>query len=356
MAPMRTIPCTIIALAMLTAFAAGNTALRSEADAAPRPRSPLPTTQPTDRDDANQSTACGEDARALRGTWVGKLKRDGKSIRVVLFVRPTGKVTGLMGRYDTPATTTLAAGRADGGRSLQLTLDKRTRFVSPAMTLSKLMDIQAGREAVELTPAGEPSEASGQATFHLTRRCAGQDALALIPDSFDISQLTVKGTADTPLRWLAVCRELGASAEALGKGVTAALDARAKIAELNRKLGPNRRSMSVYMQYLRMLEAIRKAYLAKLGETLDDRAGGALRQTISAVGTFEDDAAILIAAMKAADDDPARRKKAAQAYRDFVRKRTADIRETLKACAKRTGETDDSDDASGAKKTGDAHE
>ena len=362
MAPMRTILCTLIAVAMLTAFAAANTALRSEAESDPKPRSPLPTTQPAEKADANQSTARREDARALRGTWVGQLKRDGKSIRVVLFVRSTGKVTGLMGRYDAPATTTLAADRTSGGRSLQLTLDKRTRFVSPAMTLAKLMDVQSGREAVELSPAGEPSEISGGATFPLTRRCVGQDALALIPDSFDISQLTVKGTAETPLRWLAVCRELGASDDALENGLTVALRARAKIAELNRKLGPNRRSMSVYMQYLRMLESIRKTYLAKLGETLDDQAADALRQTISSVETFEDDAAILIAAMKASDDEPDRRERAARAYRDFVRKRTAAIREALKSCARKPEKPDDAkgksadDDASGAKDTGAATE
>ncbi|MFP4140998.1 MAG: hypothetical protein ACLFVH_08320 [Phycisphaerae bacterium] len=359
MAPMRTIPYTLIAVAMLTAFAAANTALRSEAESDPKPRSPLPTTQPAEKADANQSTARREDARALHGTWVGQLKRDDKSIRVVLFVRSTGKVTGLMGRYDAPASAVLSADCGDGGRSLQLTLDKQTRFVSPAMTLSKLMDVQSGREPVELAPVGEASEATGRATFHLTRRCEGQDALALIPDSFDISQLTVKGTADTPLRWLAVCRELGASDDALGKGLSAALNARAKIAELNRKLGPNRRSMSVYMKYLRMLESIRKTYLAKLGETLDDQAADALRQTISAVGTFEDDAAILIAAMKASDDEPARRRKAAHAYRAFVRKRTAAIREALKSCAEKPDDAKGKsagDDASGAKDTGDATE
>lgn len=357
---IRTIVCCLIVAAM-PAVAAANGLLCAE-DTGGRGRA---AERSVNRADANETPK----ARALRGTWVGRLRRDGRSVRIVLFVKPGGEASGVLGRYDAPVSASLTSDDEGGGRSLSLRLDEQSQFVSAPMTLASLLAVRGGKRAVRLVRTNVDSSTE-KATVQLKRTSHDEDLLALIPDSYDVSQLTVKGTADDPLTWLAVCRELGAARPALEKAVTAAMDARAKIAALNRKLGPHRRSMSVYMRYLRLLESIRKQFLAELGETMNDARADGLEEIVGAVTAFEDDAAVLIAAMKVADDDPDRRKRAARAYEAFVARRTAAVRKAVKVVATKAakadaeteGDDDLSDEASvssspedsSAQKTGDA--
>jgi hypothetical protein len=277
----------------------------------------------------------GKPDPSLAGTWVGTARRGEVTMAAVLFVASKGEVGGIMGKYNVPTTVTLTADGSSESRRLFLCFDGSNRFASKPLALSKLTEARKGTGRVELASSVPQSTGTAKVVFQLARASRKHDPLLMIPSEFDVESLTLKGTADRPMVWLAVLKEMGVGESVLLRGVETGLTCRSRIAELNRRLGSDRRSMDVYMQYLRLLEKTRDEYLDELGELLDESAREMLSEAVDHVERFEEDAAVLIAGMKDSADKPEQRAKARQRYNAFVAKRTAELRQKLLACARK---------------------